>query len=67
MVDYSLILDAGVGVGVFLVGVAFMIGMLALAKTMGRLNQTLDEVDRQLSTMGTPVGQTLGHLEGIAG
>jgi ABC-type transporter Mla subunit MlaD len=41
--------------------------MLALAKTLARVNMTLDEVDRQIAGLGTPVGATLTHVEGIAG
>lgn len=56
----------GVGVGGLLVGVGVFIGMLALARTFRRLNQTLDVVDRQLDDLGTPVGKTLTHINGIA-
>jgi ABC-type transporter Mla subunit MlaD len=40
--------------------------MRALAKTLARVNVTLDEVDRQLDGMGKPLGQVLGHVGGIA-
>jgi ABC-type transporter Mla subunit MlaD len=62
-----MILDIGVGAGVLLMGVGVMIGMIGLARTLGRLNVTLDEVDRQLVGLVKPVGETLGHVEGIAG
>jgi uncharacterized protein YoxC len=65
--DWGLVLDFGVGVGVLLVGAAAMVGMLAVAKTLARVNITLDEVDRQISALGTPVSETLTHVEGIAG
>jgi uncharacterized protein YoxC len=65
--DWGLVLDIGVGAGVLLVGIAFMIGMIAVSKTLARVNLTLDEVDRQISSLGTPVGETLTHVEGIAG
>jgi uncharacterized protein YoxC len=62
-----LILDVLAGVGVLLVGIGVLIGMLALAKTLARLNVTLDGVDRQLDSLGEPVAKTLGHVDGIAG
>jgi ABC-type transporter Mla subunit MlaD len=61
-----LILDVGVGAGVLLMGIGIFIAMLALAKTFGRLNVTLDEVDRQLEGLGKPVSATLEHVGGIA-
>ena len=64
--DWKIVLDAGVGIGVLLVGIAALIGGMALAKTLGRLNLTLDEVDRQMSNLGQPVGETLKHVGGIA-
>lgn len=65
--DWSIIRDVGVGLGVFLMGVGIFVAMLALAKTLGRVNVTLDEVDRQLDGLGRPVGEALQHVEGIAG
>jgi uncharacterized protein YoxC len=50
-----------------LVGIGTLVGMLAVAKTLGRVNVTLDEVDKQISALGTPVGETLNHVESIAG
>ena len=65
--DSSWLIAIGVFVGVVLVGVAALIGSLAVAKTLARVNVTLDEVDRQMSNLGTPVGETLTHVEAIAG
>ena len=62
-----LILDILVGVGALLVGVGVLIGMLALSRTLARVNVTLDGVDRQLDLLGEPVSKTLGHVDGIAG
>jgi uncharacterized protein YoxC len=56
----------GVGAGVLLIGIAALIAGIALARTLGRVNVTLDEVDRQLATLGKPVGETLEHVGGIA-
>jgi uncharacterized protein YoxC len=61
-----LVLDVLAGVGVLLVGIGVLIGMLALAKTLSRVNVTLDGVDRQLENLGEPVAKTLGHVDGIA-
>jgi len=41
-------------------------GMRALAGTLSRVNVTLDEVDRQIAAVGTPVTQMLSHVGGIA-
>ena len=64
--DWAIVLDIGVGVGVLLVGIAMMIAMMALAKTLARVNVTLDEVDRQIEAVGKPVGDALASVGGIA-
>lgn len=64
--DWSIVLDVGVGAGVLLMGIGIFIAMLAVAKTFGRLNVTLDEVDAQLASVGRPVTATLEHVGGIA-
>jgi uncharacterized protein YoxC len=65
--DYgSLIRDLLVGVGVFLSGLGIFVAMLALARTLRRLNVTLDGVDRQVESLGPPVAKTLNHVDGIA-
>ncbi|MHB8146554.1 MAG: hypothetical protein ACYDGM_04740 [Vulcanimicrobiaceae bacterium] len=64
--DWSIVLDVGVGVGVFLLGVGTFVAMLKLAKTLGRVNVTLDEVDRQIAGIGKPIGEALEHVGGIA-
>lgn len=65
--DWALVQPIGIGLGVLLVGAGFLIAMLALARTLARVGVTLDEVDRQIAALGTPVGETLSHVEGIAG
>lgn len=62
----ALILDILVGAGVLLAGIGVLIGMLAMKKTLGRVDVTLDVVDQQLRTLGEPVAGTLAHIEGIA-
>jgi len=61
----SLILDVFAGVGALLVGIGVLVGMLSLAKTLRRLRETLDEVDRQLENVSTPVRSTLAHVDGV--
>ncbi|MDQ2866654.1 MAG: hypothetical protein M3R51_10560 [Candidatus Eremiobacteraeota bacterium] len=65
-IDWSIVLDVGVGVGVLLMGIGIFVAMLAVAKTFGRLNGTLDELDGQLRNLGRPVGTALEHVGGIA-
>lgn len=65
--DWSIVREVGIGVGVLLMGIGVLAAGLGLAKTLGRVNLTLDEVDKQIAGLGTPVGETLEHVEGIAG
>lgn len=65
--DWASVLDTGVGVGVLLIGAGVFAAMIALARVFLRLQSTLDEVDRQIAGLGKPVGETLEHVEGIAG
>lgn len=64
--DWSSVLDAGVGVGVLLVGIGIFVAMVALARLFSRMRGTLDEVDRQIAGIGVPVGEALEHVEGIS-
>ncbi|MGH7707973.1 MAG: hypothetical protein ACREM6_08620 [Vulcanimicrobiaceae bacterium] len=64
--DWSIVLDVGVGVGIFLVGIGVLLLCVRLAGIVRRLHTTLDEVDRQLGSLGPPVAQTLSHVSGIA-
>ncbi|MFN2527760.1 MAG: hypothetical protein ABR584_03490 [Candidatus Baltobacteraceae bacterium] len=64
--NWAIILDAGVGIGALLAGLGVLLGMRALARTLSRVNVTLDEVDRQIAAVGTPVTQMLSHVGGIA-
>ena len=66
MTDLSWVMYVGVGVGVLLLGIGVLYAMIALAKTPARVNVTLDEVDRQISPLSKPVGETLDHVGGIA-
>ena len=60
-----LILDVLAGVGILLVGIGVFVAALALAKTLGRVRITLDEVDKQLESIGTPVSNTLAHVDEV--
>ncbi len=64
--DWTIVLDIGVGVGVFILGLGVLIATSALARTLARVNRTLDEVDRQIAEIGQPVGQALVHVNGMA-
>ncbi|HEY0383181.1 MAG TPA: hypothetical protein VGC72_13390 [Candidatus Elarobacter sp.] len=59
-------MDIGVGVGVLLMGIGIFVVCSSLARVFTRLNGTLDEVDRQISTISVPVVTTLEHVGGIA-
>jgi uncharacterized protein YoxC len=59
-----LILDVLVGVGALLAGIGILVGMLALAKTLARVQVTLDGVDQKLDTIAGPVTNTLANVEG---
>jgi hypothetical protein len=61
----SLILDVLVGVGVLLIGIGVLVGMLALAKTLRRVQVTLDGVDRQVENIGPPVAMAISHVDGV--
>ena len=61
----QLILDVLGGVGALLIGVGGLVAALALAKTLARVRVTLDGVDRQLESIGTPVTSTLAHVDEV--
>jgi uncharacterized protein YoxC len=64
--DWSAFLDVAGGVGAFLLGLGVFIAMMALARTLRRLEKTLDGVDEQVAALGKPVSETLVHVGGIA-
>jgi len=65
-IDGATIRDVLIGVGVFLAGLGIILVSAALARLLGRVNKTLDEVDRQISALSAPVVETLAHVGGIA-
>lgn len=65
--DWAVIFrEVGVGLGVLLIGVGFLIASIQLGRVLGRLGATLDEVDRQLANLGAPLAETLDRVSGIA-
>lgn len=66
MFDWSAFLDVAGGVGAFLAGFGIFIAMVSLARTLRRLDKTLDGVDEQVAALGKPVSDTLAHVGGIA-
>lgn len=65
-IDGAAIRDVLIGVGVLLAGIGIVVACWALARLLGRLNRTLDEVDKQVSLVSVPVIGTLAHVEGLA-
>jgi uncharacterized protein YoxC len=61
-----LIFSVGAGLGVLLIGIGVLVVCSAIANFLRRLNRTLDEVDRQIAEISTPVAETLAHVGGIA-
>lgn len=64
--NWAIVLDIAVAVAALLIGIGAFLVCSSLAKLLTRLNGTLDEVDRQISTLSVPVVATLGHVNGIA-
>jgi hypothetical protein len=64
--EWTAVLDIGVGLGVFLIGLGALILCSAVSRMLGRAGDTLDAVEKQLGTLSVPVVQTLGHIDGIA-
>ncbi len=56
----------GLGVMALLFGIGVLILCLSLARLIGRIGETLDEVDRQIPALSTPIATTLTHVGGIA-
>jgi len=65
-VSYSWVLDIGVGIGIFFIGLGVLVVCLRLSSLLSRLNGTLDEVDKQLGAVAAPMTAALAHVGGIA-
>ncbi len=58
--------EIAVGLGVLLAGIGFLYASIQLGGVLTRLSTTLDEVDRQIATLGVPLAKTLDRVSGIA-
>jgi uncharacterized protein YoxC len=58
--------EIAVGIGVLLIGIGFLYASIQLGRVLMRLSTTLDEVDRQIATLGVPLAKTLDRVSGIA-
>jgi hypothetical protein len=56
----------GVGIMALLFGIGVLVLCLAGAGLLTRIGKTLDEVDRQIPALSTPIAATLAHVGGIA-
>ena len=66
--DWAIVLDVGVGLGIFLgIGIGGLWIASSLSRTLRRLDRTFDVVDEQVSAIGVPVRDTLTHVGGIVG
>jgi hypothetical protein len=61
-----LIFSVLAGAGVLLIGIGTLYIGTAISGFLGRMNTTLDEVDRQIANLSAPVAETLSHVGGIA-
>ncbi len=64
--DWSLVLNVGVGLGVFLMGVGIFWLCVRVAKAVTQATATLAALEQQVATLTPAVGETLAHLGGIA-
>jgi uncharacterized protein YoxC len=58
--------SVGVGIGFVIISLGIFVLCVRTAGLIGRLGKTLDEVDRQIPALGTPIATTLTHVGGIA-
>ena len=56
----------GVGIMTLLFGIGVLVVCLSAAGLLARIGKTLDEVDRQIPALSTPIAATLAHVGGIA-
>jgi uncharacterized protein YoxC len=63
---WSIVIDVGVGLGVFLIGLGIFVVCVRLGGLLNRFHKTLDEVDTQIGALSTPIATTLTHVGGIA-
>lgn len=56
----------GVGIMSVLIGLGVFIVCVRAGGLLGRIDKTLDEVDRQIPLLSAPIATTLTHVGGIA-
>jgi hypothetical protein len=62
----STVMYVAFGAGVLLAGIGFCVMCLRAGSLLERAGGTLNEIDRQINTLSTPVATTLTHVGGIA-
>ncbi len=63
---WSIVWSVGVGIMSVLIGLGFFILCVRAGGLLGRIGKTLDEVDKQIPLLSTPIATTLTHVGGIA-
>ncbi len=58
--------SVGIGVGAFLAGLGIFVICFRTGGLIARLGKTLDEIDKQIPALSTPIAATLTHVGGIA-
>jgi uncharacterized protein YoxC len=58
--------SVGVGAGVLLIGLGIFVLCIRTGGLIARFKKTLDEIDRQIPALSTPIATTLTHVGGIA-
>jgi hypothetical protein len=58
--------SVGIGVGAFLAGLGIFVICFRTGGLIARLGKTLDEIDKQIPALSTPIATTLTHVGGIA-
>jgi uncharacterized protein YoxC len=62
----SIAWSIGVGLGALLIGLGLFVLCVRAGALLGRLDKTLDEIDRQIPALSSPIATTLTHIGGIA-
>ncbi|MDE2570901.1 MAG: hypothetical protein KGM44_00070 [bacterium] len=65
--DPAYLLDGGIGLGVLLIGIAFLVLFTRVGRTLDRVDATLDHGLVQIERLSVPVGEALDHVGGIMG
>lgn len=65
-IDSSIYWSSGVGIMAVLFGLGFFIVCVRIGGLLGRIGKTLDEIDRQIPLLSSPIATTLTHVGGIA-